>query len=385
MDDLPLIAGRDVWVPDWLGPPDHVWLTALMDEVRRMHGHPLHVWRARAGEPLRVPAPAGRLRTALALLEDLLDTAAPTLPAVDLRWRAFVAAQTQRSAGHFDRTAALDVTSRDTALDPQAIDGALLSDLPGERLLILPELPDAHELALRANLAIAQRVVRGATEIDVFLRGSARPVIRQMLLRRLLLVARPVDGGVHLRISGPLSIFRHTTRYGRALASVVPVLRGADGFTVVAHHRRGGRPIPVRITTGDPVFPAGAPPKRFDSKLEERFAREFMKAAPDWDLVREPEPVEVDGSYVFPDFAAVHRRDTARRWLVEIVGFWSADYLDAKLKRLVRARRTDLIVCVDMSRGDGRPWERAGFVVPFEKRVDPLDVLRIIDRAPGTM
>lgn len=381
MDDLPLVAGRQVWVPDWLGPTDHVWLGALLDEVRRMADRPLREWRARASEPLRVSAPAGRLRAAVSLIDELLETVPPTLSAPDLRWQAFSAAQRQRTAGGYARGPALDVVANELGLERAALEDALFADLPGERRLVLPELPDPPELALRVNHAVAQRVVRGATAIDVTLSGAARPVIRQLLLRRLLLVARPVDNGVHLRISGPIALFRHTTRYGRALGSVVPVLRAADSFVIIAHHRRGGRPIPVRVTSDDPVFPAGAAPKRFDSKLEERFAREFLKAAPDWDLVREPEPVEIDGSYVFPDFAVAHRRDRTRRWLLEIVGYWSPDYLDAKLRRLSRAGRADLIVCVDTSRGDGRRWQTAGIVVPFEKRVDPADVLRIIE--PG--
>jgi predicted nuclease of restriction endonuclease-like RecB superfamily len=60
---------------------------------------------------------------------------------------------------------------------------------------------------------------------------------------------------------------------------------------------------------------------QYDSRLEERFAREFRRVAPDWDLLREPEPIAAEGALIFPDFALQHRSDPSRRWLLEIVGF----------------------------------------------------------------
>jgi len=60
----------------------------------------------------------------------------------------------------------------------------------------------------------------------------------------------------------------------------------------------------------------------YDRKLEERFARDFRRVAPEWDVIREPEAVQAGGTLIFPDFALRHRADR-RRWLVEIVCFWT--------------------------------------------------------------
>ena len=79
------------------------------------------------------------------------------------------------------------------------------------------------------------------------------------------------------------------------------------------------------LKTGDPIFPSGEP-RRYDSQLEERFARDFARLAAAWEVVREPEPVVVGRGLVFPDFALIHRTRTERRWLLEIVGFWTPDY-----------------------------------------------------------
>jgi len=86
----------------------------------------------------------------------------------------------------------------------------------------------------------------------------------------------------------------------------------------------------------------------YDSKLEERFARDFRRVAPDWDLIREPEAVQAGDTLIFPDFALRHRGD-GRRWLVEIVGFWTRDYLERKLALLRVAGLRDLVLCIDES------------------------------------
>ena len=83
--------------------------------------------------------------------------------------------------------------------------------------------------------------------------------------------------------------------------------------------------------------------------LEERFARDFTRAAPEWELLREPEPVPVDGTLIFPDFALIHRGDPDRRWLLEIIGFWTSDYVEQKLGRLCRAGIGNLLLCIDAS------------------------------------
>src|SRR2546427_5183295 len=43
--------------------------------------------------------------------------------------------------------------------------------------------------------------------------------------------------------------------------------------------------------------------------------------------------VQAGGTLIFPDFALRHRAD-GRRWLVEIVGFWTRDYVERKLALL---------------------------------------------------
>ena len=132
----------------------------------------------------------------------------------------------------------------------------------------------------------------------------------------------------------------------------------------------------LHLQSGAPLFPASAP-KPFDSKLEARFARDLKKAAPDWDLLREPEPVRAGGTIVFPDFLLRHRFDPSRQFLVEIIGFWTPEYLQRKLSLLRAAKLDNLILCLDEEHAcaDGE-LPREARVVRFRRRIAPLAVLR---------
>jgi hypothetical protein len=184
---------------------------------------------------------------------------------------------------------------------------------------------------------------------------------------------------VRLEISGVLSLFHHTLVYGRALAELVPLLAWCRDFRLDATCVIRGRRVRYRLRGGDPVFPS-TPPRVYDSQVEARFARDFARAAPDWDVIREPEPILAGGRLLFPDFALRHRAAPDHCWLVEIVGFFTPEYLRNKLKSYGEAGLTNLILCVDDSLCC-LPGELPGHahVVWFRRHVDADRMLAFIE------
>ncbi len=374
-----------VFTPDYLEPPDLPWLRALLEAFERFEGRPRRELDRHLREPLRCPSPKPKRDAAARVLHKLCrDERAPPISPRKLRAALFRAAAAEPGADP-DRlrnevAASFDVT-------PQDVDDILFADLPAERPVArLPAALSPLELAARTNLAIAQGILRRASEVVVELRGNSRAVVRVARIRGLIVVAHAAppsaDDHVRLAISGPLALFRKTVVYGRALASLLPALSWCDRFCLQARCGVGERAPVYEIRRGDPLFPGDEPPA-FDSRLEARFSRDFKKAAPDWDLVREPEPVALGDRLIFPDFALEHRRDR-RRFLLEIVGFWTPQYLDHKLDALRRAELEDLIICIDAERNcaaDDLP-DRAR-VLRYRKRIDPNAVLALIE-APAS-
>jgi uncharacterized protein len=373
--------------PVWLGTEDHAWLRALIDDFVRLEGRPYRQVAPYFQEPPRVPSPPGKRQMAIWTLENMSTRQRPRINAGALRDALAVQAQYARDNGQFNRAGIMAIVAQEFKLSAEAVEELLFADLPGERPLILPNpIPEPHSLAARTNLALAQGLIGIASEVGIELFGGARAVVRQVKLRRLLCVVRRTKiDRVRLDISGALSLFHHTTMYGHALASILPLLPWCERFSLNARCMLRGRIVNACLRSEDPIA-LDKPPGTYDSGLEERFARDFGRATLDWNLVREPEPVEAGDSLVFPDFAITHRRDTSRRFLLEIVGFWTPGYLRNKLDRLRRASCAPLVLCIDgnLNCGAGELPPHA-HIVWFRKRIDPRAVLEVIEKAsqPG--
>lgn len=245
-------------------------------------------------------------------------------------------------------------------------------------MVMPPEWPPPFELATRVNQATARIAIQQSVSVRLELFGESRRVVRVARLRGLLTTVRSgdEDDDVVLDLSGPYSLLRATTVYGRALSSIVPHLVHTSRFVLRATGKNGAV---TRIERTDPIFDEARPPP-CDSAIESAFVTRFQQATVEWDLVREPEPVAAGASLVFPDFALVHRR-TGRRWLLEIVGFWTPEYLTEKLASLRRAKIENLILCLsDELRCGAGELPTGAIVVPFKKRVDPSVVLQIVER-----
>jgi predicted nuclease of restriction endonuclease-like RecB superfamily len=378
--DAPLsyrLVGSTV-VPRFLGEADHPWLRTLLEERERFVGRPQREVDARLRAPLMPEGPPGKKQLAVRVLarrgRSTRDAAAPSRQA-----RRLVFAEAVRAPG--PRAAILVRVASSLNVRPEELEASLFADLPGERVAtgLDPSLSPS-ELALRANLLLTQTLLSRATQVTLEVEGNARVLVRYAKLRGLICTVSQAPGGLDtmLEVSGPLALFRRTILYGRALGSLVPHLAWCRRFRLRAACLLQERLVDLHLGTGDPILPADTP-RQYDSQIEERFAREFRKLAPDWDVFREPEPIVAGSRLVFPDFALQHRHDTSRRWLLEIVGFWTPDYVRRKLALYREARVPNLILCIDEARACDEGDLPAGAVITrFRRRVDAVAVRRIL-------
>lgn len=365
--------------PLWVSERDTPWLRELIEIYESFVGAPRRSLEARLHRLGEHRPLLGRRPLVIGVLDRLYRSeVVATFAPVQARYAVFTAA-----ARREDRILVLERVATSLGIGVAELEGSLLADLPGERRLMAPEEPlTPTTLALRSNLAIAQAALKSSSEVSIRLEGNARAIVRHAKLRGLICLLSPAEaaGGVALELSGPLSLFRRTALYGRQLAELVPMLPWSRRFELSARCLVGSREGTFTLRTGDPL-PAGPEPRLYDSALERRFAREFTRTAPGWELLREPEPVEAEGTLIFPDFAIQPHGDPSRRWLLEIVGFWTADYIEHKLRRLRAASLPRLILCLDADRDCGEhelpPDAR---VVRFRKRIDPGEVLALIER-----
>ena len=369
-------------LPGFLDARDVSWLRVLVDEIDRFRGLPVRDLLERLRQPMPCFCPPRKSRAAIAVLLRLWKSELDAAVAPDKAREALFCAEAAR--GNQPRSTVFAFASTALGVTPAAVERALFADLPGEKLVCAPDaIPSPNDIALRTNQLIARSLLFHARRVRIKADGAVRPLVRQAKLRGLICTV--ADGAPPiLELSGPFTVFRHTLLYGRALGELVQFLPHCARFKLRAECVLGEREATLDLQTGDPIFPSSEP-KPFDSKLEERFARDLKKAAPDWHLVREPEPVAAGGTIIFPDFSLRHRLFPQRSFLVEIMGFWSADYVARKLALLRQGGIDNLILCVDEARMSGDDELPSGArLVRFRRRIDPSLVLAAAGEAALT-
>src|SRR5574341_174381 len=178
-------------------------------------------------------------------------------------------------------------------------------------------------------------------------------------------------------LDGPLSLFKMTDRYGTSIAKLLPAIVKSDKWSVdawIVRKTMSGKKM-YEFHTSDIDVPemlfdpyegfsgyesssaqsgklgrsdadAGRSggdardkePKAalFDSNVEEKFANKVAQSslpAAGWTLEREPDPLVLPGGGVFiPDF--MFEKKGSRKVYVEIVGFWTKEYLERKTKKI---------------------------------------------------
>ena len=285
----------------------------------------------------------------------------------------------------FEEAAREEVFARDRALQRAAerlsttapvIEQALFADRPGARQILAPAIRLSPLEAIEAyNLALVQGLLLRSERVVVEVREHVRAVVRFAKLTGLLCTCSAGAEGTRLEISGPLSVLRHTTKYGFALASFLPAVLSTARFHLEALCTLRGEPKHVRIDANDRIARTHKLPRDADSAVERALARDVRRVGGPWTLEREASAITVGRRMFFPDFTL---RRCEMAILVEIVGFYTPEYLRSKLEVLRSAGIREMIVCVDDSLACAA-GDVPGRVLRFKRRVDAHALLRAAD------
>ncbi|HVA47123.1 MAG TPA: DUF790 family protein [Pirellulales bacterium] len=262
------------------------------------------------------------------------------------------------------------------------IDARLFSDIIDfHRLREFAGYVDGRALLARYNVAQTQAALFDAVEMTVWAEDDFKTIFRYAKLARLLhTVRRTADGKYVIRLDGPASLLRETRRYGAAMARFLPALLACRGWRMHALVRTRGqqRINRLELSPADGLTSHLPPPEEFDSSVEAAFADKWGVAPREgWTLLREGEVLCREQHVFVPDFVLAH--DDGRRVLLEIVGFWTPEYLEAKLTTMRRYRDERIILALAESKRHEAFAERfaaAGFsIVRFKAALSVKSVL----------
>lgn len=233
------------------------------------------------------------------------------------------------------------------------IDARLFADIVEfHRLKVFYGYEGGRALLARYNVAQTQAALFDAVEMTIWAGDDFKTIFRYAKLSRLLHTVRRTDVGKYvIRLDGPASLLRETRRYGAAMARFLPALLACRDWRMHALLRPRGRKRVFRLelSPADGLSGHLPPPDEFDSHVEAAFAEKWGDGPREgWLLVREGEPLCREQHVFVPDFLLSHA--DGRRVLLEIVGFWTPEYLEAKLNTLRRFGGERMIVALAESK-----------------------------------
>ena len=214
-------------------------------------------------------------------------------------------------------------------------------------------------LLTRYNLALAQAVLYDAVRMRIRVWDHFGTVFSYVKLFGLMHRLYPIDGdgnrvpntdasdGYEAVLDGPASLFSQSRKYGIRMANFLPALPLCNRWEMAADildDETTGTTLAFELDHGDGLASHYSAQGDFDSDVERTLAQKWARATTEWDLVREDDVLDVGAEVMIPDFALEH--PDGRRAILEIVGFWTPEYLDAKLKKIRNADADNLLLAV---------------------------------------
>jgi len=279
---------------------------------------------------------------------------------------------------------------------PEQVEAGLYADLPENQILTQFEAPTPEALLHRYNLSQVQGAFYRASHVTLNAHrndpGEYKLLFRYLKLFGLMTyIEGDADQGFTLTIDGPTSLFQPSTRYGLALAKLLPALLHVTRWSLMAslqmRNAYTGSTRMGRFTLdSDCGLVSHYPPgKTYDSLLEAGFVERWAKTQTEWVLEREVDLIPIPGSVMIPDFRLVH--PDGRTFLLEIVGYWRPEYLKKKFFQVQQANRADLVLAIS----ERLNLEKAGVkfantpaqIIWFKDKLLPKAVLEVLGEGRG--
>jgi len=275
---------------------------------------------------------------------------------------------------------------------PAHIREGLYADLAENKVLMEFEEPTPEQLLHKYNLSQVQGVFYRASQLVLNAHrnvpGEYKLLFRYLKLFQLMAyIEGDADHGFTITIDGATSLFKPSTRYGLAIAKMIPALLHVTKWSLSAtlqtrdFYTNNWKTGKFSLDANCGLVSHYPPGKPYDSMLEEAFASRWESLKSEWVLEREVDLIPIPGSVMIPDFRLVH--PDGRSLLLEIVGYWRPEYLQKKFSQVRRAERDDLILAIS----ERLNLEKAGVnltdvpakIIWFKDKLLPKAVLAVLD------
>ena len=278
--------------------------------------------------------------------------------------------------GEEERKKVLGEVAKKLSIEPGDLETALWADHGGN--LVVKEFQTilAEDLLRQYNLSLAQTLLFRATSMEIEIEDNFQAVFRK--IKQLGLIYSIHDSRISLE--GPTSLFKLTERYGSAFAKLLPTIMESTRWSLKASISRktfqGKRIYDFTLDhTKRSIFSPESETTEvgFDSAIEKEF---YQLSFNDWTVRREPTVLKA-GEYAFiPDFSM---ELNGTRIYVEIVGFWTSEYLKHKIQKFNQLKEKEsMILLVNRKLACTGSEFQSDKLLFYDKKIPYLEIIKIL-------
>lgn len=284
------------------------------------------------------------------------------------------------------RDRALQLAASKLNITKDELEKSLFADLDEELILKSFTQPAPVELLKWYNLSLVQTLLLKAASLEFEVSYNYGLIIRKLKNLGLMYFAEKRNDRLWITVEGALALFKLTERYGTSLARLIPVILGAGEWrvraSIVIRHGEVPKIYEFQLDHSSKDLLAHfefGERDVFDSAVERNFAHRFNALKTGWTLKREPEPLISGTSIFIPDFSL---EKNGMQLYLEIIGFYTEEYLKRKLQKLKQLKNGNFIICVDKNLACSNLEEIPGKLIFFEKEIPlkpVLDFLKAVE------
>ena len=277
-----------------------------------------------------------------------------------------------------EREMVLEKVASKLNIEADDLEKALWADHEGNLVIKEFQTVAPNDLLRQYNLSLVQTLLFRATGMEIQIEDNYQPVFRK--IKQLGLIYSIHDGKISLE--GPLSLFKLTEKYGSAFARLLPTIMQSTRWSLRASISRktfqGKRIYDFSLDHTQKAIFSGeseAVEIGFDSAIEKEFYQLGFKG---WTIRREPTVLQA-GQYAFiPDFSL--ERNGIKIY-VEIVGFWTPEYLKHKIQKLNQLQGIEsMILLVNRNLACTGSEFHAENLLFYDRKVPHLEIIKILRR-----
>lgn len=268
----------------------------------------------------------------------------------EIRQALFFKAAERHPMNEALRYEAIAMVAEELECSAENVIEGLYADLPAQQKMSVFEPLAARELLDLYNLSQAQALLYRCTGMTLWVDPQEPIWARQLFaeIKRFRLI-QAITGspstGYEITLSGPVSLFHRSQKYGIQMAVFLPALLLQQGWRMRAE------------ITGKNNAPAFFELESRQTKLRSHyFAEDLTTENPqleklvndwddsEWDLQLTQEILDLGATAFAPDAVFIHT--SGKRIYLELLGYWTPRYLNDKLQELARDNFADFLLLV---------------------------------------